>query len=353
MRQLWRLSYPEGAAVAPDATTSPTIGDLSLSNDADQLVARAEPDAHERLPRAARRLRARRRRSPRARVATLISRGRPRARALRVGRARQRRHLGDGAGRQRPGAVDRRGGPQLRAGLVARRAPRPLPLEPLGQVADLADGSGRQQPRPADAGRGNSNWPRRRRTGAGSSTSRRGEGSLTNLCTCPLEGGEPERLTGRLSRCARPSRPTALDRLLVQGRSGRARRGASPLVPADGRRRPRTSSTVPQNEADGISSIRWTTDGRALVYTDYRDGVTNLRLQPLAGGEARARSPTSRARSSTPSTSRATAASCSPTDSPPATSSSSATRAKASQPKKKLKKSLRLVDSAPARSLCR
>ena len=44
---------------------------------------------------------------------------------------------------------------------------------------------------------------------------------------------------------------------------------------------------VPQNEANGMSSIHWTTDARAFVYTDYKDGVTNLRLQPLEGGEAR------------------------------------------------------------------
>ena len=36
-----------------------------------------------------------------------------------------------------------------------------------------------------------------------------------------------------------------------------------------------------------MSSIHWTTDARAFVYTDFRDGVTNLRLQPLDGGEPR------------------------------------------------------------------
>ncbi|HWW75131.1 MAG TPA: hypothetical protein VNZ44_07040, partial [Pyrinomonadaceae bacterium] len=44
---------------------------------------------------------------------------------------------------------------------------------------------------------------------------------------------------------------------------------------------------VPQNEANGMSQIRWTQDGRAFVYTDLRGGVTNLRLQPIEGGEAR------------------------------------------------------------------
>lgn len=44
---------------------------------------------------------------------------------------------------------------------------------------------------------------------------------------------------------------------------------------------------VPQNEADGNSVIRWTHDSRNIIYTDYRDGVTNLRLQPVEGGPAR------------------------------------------------------------------
>ena len=44
---------------------------------------------------------------------------------------------------------------------------------------------------------------------------------------------------------------------------------------------------MPQNEADGNSVIRWTHDSRNIIYTDYRDDVTNLRLQPVEGGPAR------------------------------------------------------------------
>ena len=36
-----------------------------------------------------------------------------------------------------------------------------------------------------------------------------------------------------------------------------------------------------------MSSIHWTTDARAFVYTDLSGGVTNLRLQPLDGGGPR------------------------------------------------------------------
>jgi hypothetical protein len=53
------------------------------------------------------------------------------------------------------------------------------------------------------------------------------------------------------------------------------------VIPAEGGE-PRVFE-VPQNDANGMSSIHWTTDARAFIYTDYRDGVTNLRLQPLDG----------------------------------------------------------------------
>jgi Tol biopolymer transport system component len=44
---------------------------------------------------------------------------------------------------------------------------------------------------------------------------------------------------------------------------------------------------VIQSEADGVSSIHWMLDSRAFIYTDFRDGVTNLRLQSLDGGPQR------------------------------------------------------------------
>jgi Tol biopolymer transport system component len=58
------------------------------------------------------------------------------------------------------------------------------------------------------------------------------------------------------------------------------------VIPAGGGGEPRVYE-VPQNEANGMSSIHWTTDARAFVYTDLREGVTNLRLQPLEGGAPR------------------------------------------------------------------
>jgi serine/threonine protein kinase/Tol biopolymer transport system component/tetratricopeptide (TPR) repeat protein len=51
----------------------------------------------------------------------------------------------------------------------------------------------------------------------------------------------------------------------------------------DGTEAPRLFDVTP-SEADGMSSIRWTNDSRSFIYTDLRDGVTNLRVQPLDGG---------------------------------------------------------------------
>ena len=78
-------------------------------------------------------------------------------------------------------------------------------------------------------------------------------------------------------------------------------------------------------------SIHWTTDARAFVYTDYRDGVTNLRQQSPEGGARRGRSQTTRARSSTPSTFAPEGRLLLANGTTTATWSSSATRAEASR----------------------
>jgi serine/threonine protein kinase/Tol biopolymer transport system component/Tfp pilus assembly protein PilF len=59
------------------------------------------------------------------------------------------------------------------------------------------------------------------------------------------------------------------------------------LIPFDsqqGEQAAPRSFEVIQSDADGMSAIRWTLDNRNFIYTDYRNGVTNLRLQPLDGG---------------------------------------------------------------------
>ncbi|HEX8336670.1 MAG TPA: tetratricopeptide repeat protein, partial [Pyrinomonadaceae bacterium] len=133
-------------------------------------------------------------------------------------------------------------------------------------------------------GEENSNWPQVTRDGRWVVYEHAGEGARTSLWRVPLEGGRPERLTRDLSM--RPS--VSPDGRAVAYWHKEEKPGAPwsiAVIPAEGGE-PRLFE-VPQNEANGMSSIHWTTDARAFVYTDYRDGVTNLRLQPLEGGGAR------------------------------------------------------------------
>jgi Tol biopolymer transport system component len=151
---------------------------------------------------------------------------------------------------------------------------------------------------------GNSNWPAPTPDGRFVIYERASEDSLTSLYAIPLEGGEPVRLTRNLSvrpvvspdgrwvahwyKADGPGAPwqialTSLEPLQAQAAAG-GREGAP--MPAGGSP-PARLFDVPQNVADGNSVIRWTGDGRAVVYTDYKDGVTNLRLQPVEGGPAR------------------------------------------------------------------
>jgi Tol biopolymer transport system component len=60
--------------------------------------------------------------------------------------------------------------------------------------------------------------------------------------------------------------------------------GLIPFDQTEGASMPPRSFEVIQSDADGMSSLRWTFDSRNIIYTDYRNGVTNLRLQPLDGG---------------------------------------------------------------------
>ena len=133
------------------------------------------------------------------------------------------------------------------------------------------------------AGDENSNWPQFTPDGRWVVYEHAGQGSQTNVWRVPAEGGTPERLTRHLSM--RPS--VSPDGRVVAYWHKEEKPGAPwsiAVIPAEGGE-PRVFE-VPQNAANGMSSIHWTADGRAVVYTDLRDGVTNLRRQPLEGGAA-------------------------------------------------------------------
>jgi serine/threonine protein kinase/Tol biopolymer transport system component/tetratricopeptide (TPR) repeat protein len=132
---------------------------------------------------------------------------------------------------------------------------------------------------------GNSNWAAVTPDSRFVIYERTGEGSLTNLYKVPLEGGRAVPLTSRLS--LRPSvSPDGKWVACWYKEAGPAAPWQIALFTLDGGQ-PVKVFDVPQNEADGNSSIRWTGDSRAFVYTDYRDQITNLRLQPVEGGTAR------------------------------------------------------------------
>jgi serine/threonine protein kinase/Tol biopolymer transport system component/tetratricopeptide (TPR) repeat protein len=132
---------------------------------------------------------------------------------------------------------------------------------------------------------GNSNWPAPTPDGRFVIYESTGADSLTNLYRIPLEGGAPVRLTRHLS--VRPA-VSPDGRFIAHWYKGEG--PSAPwqiaLTPIEGGP-PARVFDVPQNEADGNSVIRWTADSRAVVYTDFLHGVTNLRLQPIEGGPAR------------------------------------------------------------------
>jgi|GEM_PF-542079 len=112
-----------------------------------------------------------------------------------------------------------------------------------------------------------------------------GQGAQTNLYKVPMEGGEAVPLTSRHS--VRPA--VSPDGKWVACWSREKRPGAPwqiALFTLDGGQPARVFDVL-QNQANGHSPIRWTGDGRAVVYTDLRDNVTNLRLQPVEGGPSR------------------------------------------------------------------
>ncbi|MCA1614865.1 MAG: protein kinase [Acidobacteria bacterium] len=284
MRQLWRVGYPGGEAVrlTNDLTD---YGDLSLSDDALSLA------------------------SVQSQTLTTIF-------LAQAGDYERRAQITSGAGRyvdlswtpdgrvlfasDASGnadiwemAADGSGQVQLTAGAGRNYAPVSSPdgryvlfhsnRSGAWQIWRMdRDGS---NPVRLTAGDENSNWPQVTRDGRWVVYEHAGEGSQTSLWRVPIGGGEPERLTRNLSM--RPS--VSPDGRHVAYWHKEERPGAPwgiAVIPAAGGG-PARVLEVPQNEANGMSSIHWTTDARAFVYTDYRDGVTNLRRQPLEGGEAR------------------------------------------------------------------
>ena len=132
---------------------------------------------------------------------------------------------------------------------------------------------------------GSSNWPQVTPDGRWVIYEHTGKGTLANLWKIPIEGGTPVRLTDKLSMRASVSRDGRLIAYWHKEDQPNAPWQISVINAEDGK--PVRLFDVPQSDADGNSNIRWTPDGSAFIYIDFRDGVTNLRLQTLDGSPAK------------------------------------------------------------------
>jgi serine/threonine protein kinase/Tol biopolymer transport system component/tetratricopeptide (TPR) repeat protein len=109
-----------------------------------------------------------------------------------------------------------------------------------------------------------------------------GDGGFFTLWKIPIGGGTPERLTtglmvrpiispdGKWIACwQKDQTPNAPWRIAI--------------VPIEGGS-PQKFLDVRQGAAVGYSVLRWSRDGRSLIYIDEQGGVTNLMSQPVDGG---------------------------------------------------------------------
>jgi Tol biopolymer transport system component/DNA-binding winged helix-turn-helix (wHTH) protein len=99
----------------------------------------------------------------------------------------------------------------------------------------------------------------------------------------PIEGGEPVLLTGSLSNrpCVSPDGKLIACWWLKEDEMPVLRRLA--IVPAEGGQPIRLLDLPLTHGTD----FRWAADGRALMYIDTREGISNIWSQPINGGPAR------------------------------------------------------------------
>ena len=112
------------------------------------------------------------------------------------------------------------------------------------------------------------------------------QGSIKTLWKISIDGGEPIRLTEKLS--LRPAiSPDGRWIACWQREDQPNAPWQIAIIPFEGGQAVKLFD-VPQSDADGNSNIFWTQDGRGIVYTDYRDNLTNLKFQPIDGGAPQA-----------------------------------------------------------------
>jgi serine/threonine protein kinase/Tol biopolymer transport system component/Tfp pilus assembly protein PilF len=130
-------------------------------------------------------------------------------------------------------------------------------------------------------GKENSNWPQVSLDNRWVIYEHIDAGTFPVLWKMPIDGGAPQRLTDKLSMRASISPDGRMIAYWEKDAEPNAPWRISVINFEDGR--PVGRFDIPQSEANGNSGLRWSSDGRGVIYIDFRDGVMNLFLQPLAG----------------------------------------------------------------------
>jgi serine/threonine protein kinase/Tol biopolymer transport system component/tetratricopeptide (TPR) repeat protein len=131
-------------------------------------------------------------------------------------------------------------------------------------------------------GKEGSNWPQVSTDGRWVIYEHIDSGKLPTLWRVPVDGGEAVRLTNKLSMRAMLSPDGKMVAYWEKDAEPNAPWRIGVINFEDGR--PVSSFDVPQSAANGNSNLRWAQDGQGVIYIDFRGGVMNLFLQPLAGG---------------------------------------------------------------------
>lgn len=142
-----------------------------------------------------------------------------------------------------------------------------------------SDGSGQ---RLLSTDKGDSNWAQATPDGKWVIYEHVGAGTLGTLWKMPMDGGAGVRLTSEVT--LRPA--ISPDGKWIACWRKEQKPGAPwklALIPIEGGE-PAKLFEVPQGDANGESSLRWTADGLGIAYIDYRDGKTTIWSQPISGG---------------------------------------------------------------------
>jgi Tol biopolymer transport system component len=111
--------------------------------------------------------------------------------------------------------------------------------------------------------------------------------SGVNLWRVPIDGGDPARLTSGWARGAAVSPDGKLLVCWYRGEQEENSQLKIAILHSEGGDPVRVfqvgRSALPPVPAPNY--LRWATDGRAVLYVDTRDGVSNIWSQPLDGGQ--------------------------------------------------------------------